>query len=130
VVFLGGYSVGNSGGDGLDAGKTLSLVGTKEAPSALASLRIQPVDEAGNWPMQISVTGLPKLPGHAYYTVFLVRNGKLFAPCGYFKVADRSSGTKVSLNAPYSLHNGDSWVVTKQLPGDRHAGPVVLRPRV
>jgi len=130
AVFLAGYVTGNGHGNGLASGRTLSLVGTKAAPGALASLRIQPVDAAGNWPMEISVTGLPKLPQHGYYTVFLVRNGKPLAPCGFFVVSARDSGTKVWLNAPYSLRDGDSWVVTKQTPGDENAGPVVLRPRV
>jgi hypothetical protein len=130
AAFLGGYVIGNGHGNGLASGTTLSLVGTKLAPDALASLQIQHPDAAGNWPMEISVTGLPKLPEHGYYTVFLVRDGKLLAPCGFFNVAARSSGTKVRLNAPYSMHAGDTWVVTKQMPGDRQAGPVVMRPRV
>jgi hypothetical protein len=33
----------------------------------------------------------------------------------------------VQLNAPYDLHRGDGWVVTKQLPGKREAGPIVLQ---
>jgi hypothetical protein len=128
VTFLGGYITGNGKGNGLSAGHTLSLVGTKAAPGALASLRIQPVDPAGNWPMQISVTGLPKLPAHGYYTVYLVRNGKLYAPCGTFVVVGPTHGASVWLNAPYNVQPGDTWVVTKQLPGHNHAGPVVLRP--
>ena len=128
AAFVGGYITGNGKGDGLSAGRTLSLVGTKEAPGALASLRIQPVDPAGNWPMQISVTGLPKLPPRGYYTVYLVRNGKPLAPCGTFVVAGRDHGVSVWLNAPYELRAGDSWVVTKQLPGHHEAGPIVLRP--
>lgn len=128
VVFLGGYIVGNGNGNGLDAGKTLSLHGTKAAPDALASLRIQPVDAAGNWPMQISVTGLPKLPPHGYYTVYLMRDGKPWAPCGFFVVKSPTHGISVWLNAPYKLKQGDSWVVTKQMPGHHEAGPIVLRP--
>ena len=61
--------------------------------------------------------GLPKLPPHGYYTVFLVRNGKPLAPCGYFIVSSRSGATSVWLNAPYSLKAHDTWVVTKQMPG-------------
>jgi hypothetical protein len=128
VAFLGGYITGNGKGDGLSAGKTLSLVGTKAAPRALASLRIEPVDAAGNWPMQISVTGLPKLPAHGYYTVYLLRNGKPFAPCGFFIVKASNRGTSVWMNAPYTLQHGDTWVVTKQLPGHHEVGPIVLRP--
>jgi len=130
MAFLAGYVTGNGKGDGLSTATTLSLVGTKAAPAALASLRIQPVDEAGNWPMQISVTGLPKLPPRGYYTVYLVRNGKPLAPCGYFVVKAGDRGTSVWLNAPYKLQPRDSWVVTRQMPGQHEVGPVVLRPKV
>lgn len=130
MAFLAGYITGNGKGDGLSSGTTMSLVGTKAAPGALASLRIQPADAAGNWPMKISVTGLPKLPPHGYYTVYLVRNGKPFAPCGYFVISGPDRGTSVWLNAPYKLQRRDTWVVTKQLPGHHEAGPVVLRPKV
>jgi hypothetical protein len=130
MAFLAGYITGNGKGDGLSAGTTMSLVGTKAAPGALASLRIQPADAAGNWPMKISVTGLPMLPPHGYYTVYLVRNGKPFAPCGFFVISARDRGTSVWLNAPYKLQPHDTWVVTKQLPGNHEAGPVVLRPKV
>jgi hypothetical protein len=34
----------------------------------------------------------------------------------------------VRLNVPYRVRGGDSWVVTRQKPGDDHAGPVVLKP--
>ncbi len=128
TAFLAGYITGNGKGDGLSAGRTLSLVGTKAAPGALASLRIQPADPAGNWPMQISVTGLPKLPPRGYYTVYLVRDGKPYAPCGTFVVEGKDHGVSVWLNAPYDVRRGDTWVVTKQLPGHHAAGPIVLRP--
>ena len=128
VAFLAGYIAGNGKGDGLSSGHTLSLVGTKAAPGALASLRIQPADPAGNWPMQLTATGLPKLPAHGYYMVYLVRNGKPYAPCGTFVVAGTTHGTSVWLNAPYRLKPGDTWVVTKQMPDKRDVGPIVLRP--
>jgi len=60
--------------------------------------------------------------------VFLKREGKLYAPCGSFIVKDAFSTVSVQLNAPYRLRPGDSWVVTKQLPGVRKAGAVVLQP--
>jgi hypothetical protein len=128
LVFLGGYIAGNGGGNKLSSGQTLKLHGTKAAPAALASLRIQPVDSAGNWPMQLAVTGLPKLPPHGYYTVWLVRHGKPIAPCGTFVTPGADSGASVWLNAPYKLQPGDTWIVTKQLPGQHDAGTVVLLP--
>lgn len=125
VVFLGGYIVGN--GHGKTPGTVMQLTGTPAAPSALASLQIEPVDSAGNWPMRLSVKGLPKLHGHWYYEVFLMRDGKPYAPCGSFKVAT-DQVTVVQLNAPYRLTHSDTWVVTKQPPDSKSPGKVVLRP--
>ena len=59
--------------------------------------------------------------------VALTRSGKIFAPCGAFLVHSATAATSVRLNAPYDLQRGDGWVVTKQLPGDRETGPVVLK---
>jgi hypothetical protein len=126
VAFLAGYVTANGGHS---AASTVALVGTKAAPGALASLRVEDVDAAGNWAMQLSVAGLPKLPPHGYYTVYLMRNGKPYAPCGAFVVAGKTHAASVSLNAPYHLRDGDTWIVTKQMPGHHEAGPVVFRPR-
>jgi hypothetical protein len=128
IAFLAGYTVGNGNDNGLSQGRTLRLVGTKAAPHALASLRVQPVDSSGNWPMQLAATGLPKLPRKGYYTVWLMRDGKAWAPCGTFVVADESHGVSVPLNAPYRLKPGDTWVVTLQVWGHHGAGPIVLAP--
>jgi hypothetical protein len=128
LAFLAGYIAGNGNDNGQASGQLLKLYGTKQAPAALASLRIQPVDAAGNWPMRLSARGLPKLPPRSYYEVFLVRGGKIYAPCGSFVVKSAESTVSVQLNAPYRLQAGDSWVVTKQLPGRRNAGAIVLKP--
>jgi hypothetical protein len=126
LAFLGGYLAGNHNG-GI-SGRTLQLRGTAAAPNALASLVIQPVDAAGNWPMHLSATGLPKLPRHGYYEVFLSRDGRPLLPCGAFIVRSPQSPVSVQLNAPYHLRPGDSWVVTKEVPGQPRAEQVVLRP--
>ena len=128
LAFLSGYIAGNSGDNGLANAQLLKLKGTRAAPAALASLRLQPVDASGNWPMRLSARGLPKLPSKGYYEVFLVRKGKIFAPCGSFVVRSADSAVSVALNAPYRLRQGDSWVVTKQLPGAHEAGAIVLKP--
>ena len=127
TVFFAGYAMGNHSG-GVAAAHTLELRGTKAAPGALASLVIQDVDAAGNWPMKLSVTGLAPLPKHGYYEVYLTRHGKPFAPCGVFLVKSKGTATSVQLNAPYHLQKGDDWVVTRQLPGQREVGTVVLHP--
>jgi hypothetical protein len=126
LAFLGGYLAGHGNAGSLAGGYTLKLKGTAQAPSAEAALHVQDADPAGNWPMTLSATGLPKLPKNGYYEVFLTRSGKIFAPCGAFLVKSATGAVSVQLNAPYHLHRGDGWVVTKQLPGRRKAGPVVL----
>jgi hypothetical protein len=128
VVFLGGYIVGNGRTGGEAPAKVMTLTGTKIAPDALASLRIDHADAAGNWPMQLTVTGLPKLPEHAYYVVFLVRDGKPWAPCGAFNVAGEQHGTTVRITAPYELKKGDTWAVMVQMPHASTPGPTVLWP--
>jgi hypothetical protein len=127
AVFLAGYLAGNRG-DSLSASRTVQLRGTAIAPNALASLVVQDADSAGNWPMRLSVTGLPKLPPRGYYAVYLTRDGKPFLPCGVFVVKSKGGAVSVQLNAPYHLRTGDSWVVTRELPGDHGAGQVVLHP--
>jgi hypothetical protein len=130
IVFIGGYVVGNH-----DTGTTQpapavltsQLHGTAAAKGAFASLRVLP-EEQGNWPMTLSVVGLPALPPHAYYEVYLVRTDKRWAPCGSFIVAKSDDGMTLTLNAPYELRRGDRWVVTKQLAGARGHGQPVLVP--
>lgn len=127
VAFLLGYLAGNDG-SGLASGKLISLTGTKAAPSALASLRVMPSDTSGNWPMRLTGTGLPKLGPRDYYEVYLVRDGKLIAPCGSFLSRSEDSGVDVTLNAPYRLQPHDTWVVVRQKWNSRTPGTVVLRP--
>ena len=92
LAFLGGYISGNGGGNGVAGGRCSALrarLPRRRRSRRCASSR---ADAAGNWPMRISTTGLPKLPAHGYYEVYLWRNGKTYAPCGTFVVggADRA----------------------------------------
>ncbi len=131
VVFLGGYIVGNRDTGKTPASspavKTLELHGTAAAKGAVGSLQIRQAEQ-GNWPMTLAVVGLPTLPARGYYEVFLVRNGKPWAPCGSFVVRKSDRGITVTLNAPYALRPGDSWIVTKQLPRGNGPGEPVLVP--
>jgi len=128
VAFVLGYVAGNRGGGLASAQTTMQLSGTHAAPAALAALKILPADTSGNWPMKLTATGLPKLGRDGYYEVFLVRNGKIYAPCGSFISKGNTRSVDVTLNAPYDLQPNDTWIVTKQKRGDRKAGTVVLRP--
>jgi hypothetical protein len=128
VAFLVGYLAGNRG-SGLASPRVLDLHGTQVAPRALASLELLPADPAGNVPMTLSATRLPKSTPKDYYEVWLVRDGKVWAPCGSFvaKGGDEEA-VHVSLNAPYQVKKGDTWIVTRHRWGTPGRGPVVLRP--
>lgn len=126
IAFLAGYITGNGGG-GAASAEIMKLGGTQAAPAAFASLQIRPVDAAGNWPMRLSVTGLPRLKDGSYYEIYLMRDGRPWAPCGSFKVSTKAA-TVVDLNAPYHLKHGDSWVVTVQTPASSEPGRIVMRP--
>jgi hypothetical protein len=130
AMFAAGYAVADHGtgsSAATTAAWTLALKGTAAVPRARATLEILPA-QAGNWPMTLSVTGLPKLPPRAYYEVYLVRGRRPWASCGSFVVAGSSRAVTLTLNAPYALQPGDSWVVTRTRPGETGAGTTVLRP--
>ena len=78
---------------------------------AEATIDLLAKDAAGNWPMTLSVSGLPALPKGSTYTLWLTKDGKLAESCGSFVVAGGT--TEVPLNAPYPLKKFDGWVVVK-----------------
>lgn len=128
VVFSAGYAVSsqrNSSGSGVIV-QSLELKGTAAVPKARATLEVWRQKD-GNWPMTLDVQGLPKLPAHTYYEVYLVRDGHPWGSCGTFVVSNASKVVQVSLNSPYKLQQGDTWVVTRQTPGSE-PGKTVMRP--
>jgi hypothetical protein len=131
AVFFAGYAV-RGGGSGTSSiaqpPRLLALKGTSLAPNAHATLAVWH-SRNGNWPMRLSVAGLPKLPPRTYYEVYLVRNGKPWGSCGAFRIASNAPSTvTLPFTAPYSLRKGDSWVVTRQGPRGGEPGQTVLRP--
>ncbi len=128
IVFAAGYAVADhrGGSPGATPPKTLSLEGTPAAPGARATLEVWHARD-GNWPMTLSVVGLPSLPRHTYYEVYLVRDGRPWGACGTFVVSKPSQPLTLTLNAPYSLEPGDSWVVTRATPAGE-PGRTVLKP--
>jgi hypothetical protein len=129
LVFLGGYAVGNNRGSGKSApAVSLKLTGTSAPPTAQASLEVWH-GPAGNWPMTLTAVGLPKLAPHNYYEVYLIRDGRLSGSCGTFRVTNNPKrAVTVTLNSPYTLQKGDSWIVTRPGPGGVEPGKTVLRP--
>jgi hypothetical protein len=107
VLFGAGYLIGGNGGSPA-ALRTIEMVG---AGGATASLAVFAMDDAGNWPMELTVSGLEPLPADEKYELWLTRSGKLADLCGTFAVSRGT--TEVPLNAPYRLREYDGWVVVR-----------------
>lgn len=104
-------SAGDSDGTAFPAiDFNVPMYGTEAAPNAVASIAVGEIDEAGNWPMAMTVRGLPALPQGRHYELWLTKNGKPVASCGTFNADD---DTVTYLNAPYRLRQYDGWVVTR-----------------
>jgi hypothetical protein len=118
VLFGAGYLIGGTNGGGATVLRTGEMTG---AGGATASLAVLAKDDAGNWPMELTVRGLPPLARGQSYELWLTRNGELAESCGSFVVA--ATETVVSLNAPYRLSDYTGWVVTTNVD----TGAFVLR---
>jgi anti-sigma-K factor RskA len=127
AAFGGGYFAGGHGHRAtapFRAEHAVQMHGTAAAPNALATIELADADNAGNWPMLVTVQGLPQLPRGGYYELYLTRKGRIAATCGTFTV--HSGLTRVYLNAPYNLKRFDGWVVTKHVSGGTESGPRLL----
>ena len=124
---LGQATTSTSSGTSIKASKTVEMQGTALAPTALATLKLGDEAAAGNWPMVLHVSGLPKLQGSGYYALFLTKGGRPIVSCGTINV---SGATSVRLSAAYALEHfdRDGWVIVRQTPAN-HFRPnqVVLR---
>lgn len=107
ALFGLGYLAGGSTSDAPAVVRTVELTGRD---GAVASLAVLPEDNAGNWPMQLTVSGLDPLPAGQSYELWLTHDGELAESCGSFNVAGEQ--TVVTLNAPYRLTDFTGWVVT------------------
>ena len=124
LAFGGGFLIGHSHRAGFAAAFTVRMHGTPAAPNALGSIQIGKHDNDGNWPMVVKVSSLAKLPPHAYYTLWLTKQGKPVAPCGTFRA--HGARTSLTFTVAYQLKRFDGWVVTRQNAGHDKPGPVVL----
>jgi hypothetical protein len=104
VMLAIGYGIGNRN-DVRPPVQTIPLDGTGDATG---SIEVFAEDDAGNWPMRVSVSGLPA-GKDGRYELWLTRGGVLADSCGTFDVAEGSA--EVRLNAPYRLRTYDDWVV-------------------
>jgi hypothetical protein len=127
AAFGGGYLFGHSKAKpaSFTAARVVEMHPLRTGVSALAVLRVAHADAVGNWPMELTVTGLPEQTQRAaYYELWLTKNGKPALPCGTFRVHGQI--TTVRLSVPYSFKGVDGWVVTKHTHGQPEPGRVVL----
>jgi hypothetical protein len=124
AAFAGGYVAGRGGGGGMHVVRQVSLQST--GGRAFASLEIGRRYESGNWPIEMTVKGLPEQPNErAYYLLLLWRNGKPAGVCGAFRVS--GGQTKLHFDVPYPITPSTRWVVTAIEPGERYPGTVTMR---
>jgi hypothetical protein len=131
VVFFAGYTLGGNGGGSRshNTAAAQQLEGTALAPQAQGTLEVWNTKDGHNWPMTLTVVGLPQLAPHSYYEVYLFRHGKLGGSCGLFRVGSSPQDpVTVTLTSPYQLRPGDSWVVTRAGGDGAEPGPTVLKP--
>ena len=112
AVFAVGVVVGDrSDGRGVDF--VVAMSGTAAAADARASLTVFEIDEAGNWPMEMTVQRLAPAAGGRPYELWLTKDGKLAALCGSF-LTEPDGSAEVPMNAPYKLKEFDAWVVVEE----------------
>lgn len=99
------------GSDGPEVGP-IAMTGTPAAAGASASLTVYDLDDAGNWPMKVTVEGLAPAASGRPYELWLTRGGKLTALCGSF-LTDDEGFASVPMNAPYRFDQFDGWVVVE-----------------
>lgn len=122
VSFAGGYFTAHHGGTHVAREAAL------QSPSgrAFASLRIGNRYESGNWPISMSVRGLPQQPDNgAYYLLLLWKHGKPAGVCGAFRVD--GGVTKLHFDVPYDITASTRWVITAIQPGERYPGTVMMK---
>ena len=111
ATFAGGYLLG--GGGDAEVVRTIPMSGVGEGRGASASIELLEADEAGNWPMDVHVSGLePTAGGEDWYELWLTTGGKAIASCGKFTVDEGE--TTVRLSVPYKLKGYDGWIVTRR----------------
>ena len=108
---LGGALV--DGASGRDVDFTETMTGTPSAANATASLAVFDIDAAGNWPMELTVAGLPPSQSGRPFELWLTRGGELTALCGGF-LTDADGSAVVPMNAPYRFDDFDGWVIVEE----------------
>lgn len=112
VVFATGFLTGDRAND-YGTFDVVAMSGAGAAEGANARIEIFDRDEAGNWPMEIELTGLRPPADDQLYELWLTQGGKPVAKCGSF-LAEPDGTTVVPMNAPWRLDEFDGWVVVEK----------------
>jgi hypothetical protein len=127
ACFGGGYVLATQAGSSstIHAVRIVPMQGIQQ--NSLASLRVGSSDQNGNWPLQLTVNGLPPLKGDArYYLVVKQGSGKRGVLCGSFEVAPHGS-TTVTFNVAYKITPSTHWIITRMAPGVKYPGQLVMK---
>jgi hypothetical protein len=128
AAFFIGYAVADRHAS-FSASADVPMHGVGRLVAATADIRIGTHDSGGNYPLEMSVQGLPRLPKGGWYELLLSRRGRPTLRCGDF-VVDGTQAT-FRLSVPYDLtelrnaKQYDGWVVVRHTPG-QHAAPIVM----
>ncbi|TMK77666.1 MAG: hypothetical protein E6G45_08645 [Actinobacteria bacterium] len=124
IAFLGGYLAGYSH-NSFHSSRQVAMHGTSAARLASGLIKLGKPDRGGNWPMIVTVRGLPGVMPRGYYELYLTRNGKRILRCGSFN--PKTGSTSVRFSVPYAIRSSDGWVVTRKDTGERGPETVVLK---
>ena len=125
ACFSGGYLLANQAHHSSSL-HAIRVVGLSGEQNSLASLRVGAADANGNWPVQLTVQGLPPLHGtDSHYLLMLTQNGKPTWVCGMFKVG-KNGATTVAFSVPYRITGQTKWAVTEMTDGLKFPGHVVM----
>jgi hypothetical protein len=112
AAFALGASLSNEGSERA-VDYVAAMEGTSAAPDASGSLAVFDVDTAGNWPMELTVSGLEPAASGAQFELWLTREGELEALCGALATNAEGSAS-VPMNAPYVFDETVGWVVVER----------------
>jgi Anti-sigma-K factor rskA len=112
AAFAVGAAIADSR-SGRDVDFTETMAGTAAATDASARIAVFDLDDAGNWPMELTVAGLPPTKSGRPFELWLTREGELAALCGGF-FTDENGSASVPMNAPYRFDEFDGWVIVEE----------------
>ena len=107
VAFGGGYLTAGHGREAsvaFESVRAIEMHGTAGAPGALARIDLGSVDRAGNWPMLVTVQGLPQLPQDGYYELSAYTVARGDTAFVHQHVVDANRDTGAGRQAETGLH--------------------------